>query len=136
MTSEYDKLRSIHQQAKDDPKLRVVAEWLLDICIEQANRAKEGWNFDYWDKRIGKLHGEGFERKAAFIDDCHDALAHQRIDAFTIDTHKLISEMYNAFVGNDVYDVDKLKKRFPALPSMLEALGYKPLDKAGWMWTK
>jgi hypothetical protein len=139
VTSEYDKLRTIHENAKEKPELRVVAEWLLDICIEQANHAKEKWNFESWQKsKLGELYvnADAFEQKAAFIDDCHDFLAHRQIEAFDYDTLKLIGEVYNAFVGDDVYDVDKLKKRFPALPSMLESLAYKPLDKVGWMWAK
>lgn len=136
MTSEYDKLRCIADKAKQDKAFFEVANWLLDICIEQANKAKKDWNFEYWTSKTGEIYAEGFERKAAFIDDCHDALAHQHIEAFDANTLKLINEIYRATCGEDVYDVDKLKKRFPQLPKFLEQMGYKPLDKRGWMWAK
>ena len=137
MTSEYDKLRCIADKAKQDKAFLEVTNWLVDICIEQANKAKKDWNFENWSSsKIGAIYREGFERKVAFISDCHSVLAHQHIEAFDGDTLKLINEIYCATCGEDVYDVDKLKKRFPELLKFLEQLGYKPLDKRGWMWAK
>jgi len=141
MTSEFDKIRSIVEEARKESKFMPITNWLLDICIEEANKAKEGWNFGYWKSKNDALY-KGlyqdwtFEEKSGFLDDCHDILAHQAIEAFTFDTHKLINEVYNAVFGRDVYDVDKLRKKFPDLPKLLEKLGYKALDKRGWMWAK
>lgn len=137
MTTEYDRLMSIHRKAEENADLRQIAEWLFDICIEQANEAKEGWNFEVWLKSWGELYRDPFERKAKFLDSCHDALAHKGIEAFDLDTQKLIEVIYYGLVvGRDVYDIHKLKKRFPKVVEFLEKLGYKPMDKKGWMWTK
>lgn len=136
MTSEYDMLASIYQMAESNAEFRKTAEWLFDICIEQANRAKEGWNFEHWKKRWGEIYEDEFKSKAMFLNDCHDSLAHKQINAFDVDTHLLIDIIYTAFTGRDVYRVNKLKKRFPELPEILERLGYTAMSKDGWMWTK
>lgn len=136
MTGEYDMLMSIYDMAKENQELRSIAEWLFNICIDKANKAKRGWNFEVWKQREVIKYSDSFEEKARFLNECHDVLAHRGINAFDIYISNLISAVFNAFRGKDVIGVDKLKKRFPELPEKLKQLGYKPLDKKGWMWTK
>lgn len=140
MTSEFDKLRCIWEKTRTDQSLVALTTWLFSICVEQANKAKDGWNFEKWKEmrpEIFKIYSEDWQHKWEFLDDCHSVLDHQGIEAFDGQTIKLINVVYNAVEGwRDVYDVDKLKKRFPDLLKYLTMLGYKPQDKKGWMWTR
>ncbi|GEM_PF-3165390 len=136
MTSEYDMLMSIYYRALENSKLRPIAEWLFDICIEQANNAKKGWNYEIWKSRRGEIYTDDFERKAHFLDECHCVLAHHGINAFDVETYNLIDIVFDVVNGRDVCQVNKIQKRFPKLPEFLKSLGYKPLDKKGWMWSK
>jgi len=140
LTSEYDKIRCLFLNTLKDKRLIALTTWLFSICVDQANKAKDGWNFEKWKelrKEIPAVYREDWQHKYEFLDDCHSVLSHQGIEAFDMQTLKLIDVVYNAVEGEtDVYDVGKLRKRFPDLPKHLTALGYKPVDKRGWMWTK
>jgi len=136
MTGEYDMLMSIYTMAKDSQDMRPIAEWLFDICVDKANKAKQGWNFEVWKQREIIKCEDSFEEKARFLNECHDVLAHRGINAFDVYTCNLISTVYNALRGKELIGVDKLKKRFPELSDKLKQLGYKPMDKKGWMWSK
>ena len=145
MTSDFDNLMAIMQKAielKSEPYLQV-ANWLADICIGQANKKKEGWNFEVW-KQSGDVYAQlykdsPFQLKMMFLNECHDVLDHTswHLKVFTPDTQQLIREIYVAFCEeNREIEVMPLKKKFPELPNMLKKIGFSPVDKYGHYWMK
>jgi hypothetical protein len=145
MTVEFDELMSIMEEAINtmDKNISQVADWLADICIEQANRKKEGFNFEVWKKSDNIYATEykdyPFQLKMMFLNICHDELDHTNWHHKVFDENvlALINLFYDAIIKKrQVSGVKHLSKRFPELPNMLEKLGYKPLDKQKNWWDK
>jgi len=121
MTGSFDSLGSIYYFAKASPAVRKVALWLADICIAQADKKKEGFNFEsrlrsdlaaylYSDK-------DDLIKKYEYLDDCHDVLDHAawHLKVFDPQTQSLIKIIDDALTRDDIYGVDKLKRCFPEL---------------------
>jgi len=143
LTSHFDNLAWIGTVVLETPLYKEIANWLFDICIRQADNKKAGWTFESWKQTkhgqvITQLYHDEFMSKKEFLDDCHDVLDHNggfHLKVFDVATAMLIAIIKDAICEkrDDLYDVDKIKKRFPDLPKMLEKIGYK---KEKWGWIK
>lgn len=150
MTSHFDWLMSLWLKVDEKPEewskrdyLRPEVEALADMCIAEANKRKKGWNFPAWKEAQGSLYRDRseFEKKMRFLNDCHDTLDHNggwHLRVFSPEVAQLIQLYYQIIVERktEIYDVNRLKKKFPDLGSIVASLGYHPTDKRGWLWLR
>src|SRR5271157_5659588 len=108
---------AIHKYGQQDARLKPIAEWLADICVQEADTKKKGWNFETWKgsgwaKTVLAVHGEE-ELKWSYLNECHDVLDHAQwhLRVFKPDTQYLIREVYELFIGQECFLRD-LKKHF------------------------
>jgi hypothetical protein len=76
MTGEFDMLMSICYFARQDTRLKPIAEWIAGKCVAETKGKKEGWDFESWKEKWGKLYDPD-DLKWQYLDECHDILDHR-----------------------------------------------------------
>jgi hypothetical protein len=128
MTSDFDDLMTIHGRSQKNPRLKPIAECLADLCIQEADLKKPGWNFETWKQGkwiepVLAVYGEE-ELKWSYLNDCHDKLDHTQwhLRVFKPDTQYLIHSIYDIFRGRECWLKGLKRNAKRHLPKLLELL--------------
>lgn len=143
MTSDFDSLASIRvmSNAKTTFNEKVIADWLADICIKQADKKEKGFTYEIWSNKLYGMVMQTVDTKYDFLSECHDILDHTEkwhLKVFDHQTRILIDIIEDAYEGKTIYQISRSILIFKNLQESLNALGYiqNPKHKKEWIKVK